>query len=69
MERGIAVKGGNIAAGIDRLMLELSAEAPAPVPGVSTDRKPLSPPALACLVLAVLFSWLPLFLSGVISPA
>jgi heptaprenyl diphosphate synthase len=70
MERKITLKGGNIAAGIDRLMLELSAEASSvPASGVSVDRKRLSPPALVCLVLTVLLSWLPLFLRGVISPA
>jgi heptaprenyl diphosphate synthase len=70
MERGIAVKDGGIAAGIDRLMLELSAE-PSPVSasGVSIDRKTISLPALACLVLSVLLSWLPLFLLGIINPA
>ncbi|MDR2785146.1 MAG: hypothetical protein LBB83_04440 [Treponema sp.] len=70
MERKIVVKGGDIAAGIDRLMLELSAEASSvSAPGVSTDRKRLSLPALACLVLAVLLSWFPLFLPGITGPA
>jgi heptaprenyl diphosphate synthase len=70
MERQFVFKGGDIAAGIDRLMLELSAEASSvPASGVSVDRKRLSPPALACLVLAVLLSWFPLFLRGVIGPA
>ena len=68
-ERKMVFKGGDIAAGIDRLMLELSAEmSSVPASGVSTDRKRLSLPALACLVLAVLLSWFPLFLSGIISP-
>ncbi|MDR0709653.1 MAG: hypothetical protein LBF77_06275 [Spirochaetaceae bacterium] len=63
MERGIAVKDGGVAAGIDRLMLELSAELSSKAaPGVSADRKTISPPALVCLVLTVLLSWLPLFL-------
>jgi heptaprenyl diphosphate synthase len=74
MERKIAVKGGDIAAGIDRLMLELSGEAPpasaggdpAPADGAALPRSgvsaagPLSLPALAFLALAVLLSWLPL---------
>jgi heptaprenyl diphosphate synthase len=66
-ERKITVKGGDIAAGIDRLMLELSEEASSvSASGLSPDpdRKKLSPPALVCLVLTVLLSWLPLFLSG-----
>jgi hypothetical protein len=69
MERGIAVKDGGIAAGIDRLMLELSAELSSiTAPGVSADRKTISPPALVCLVLAVLLSWLPMFLLKMSNP-
>jgi heptaprenyl diphosphate synthase len=70
-EREIALKGGDIAAALDRLMLELSAEASSvSAPGLSPepDRKRLSPAALACLVLAVLLSWLPLILSGAAGP-
>ncbi|MDR1128765.1 MAG: hypothetical protein LBL20_05580 [Treponema sp.] len=61
-ERGIAVRGADICAGIDGLMLELSAEAAGaalPRAGVPAAR-PLSFPALASLALAVLLAWLPL---------
>jgi heptaprenyl diphosphate synthase len=71
-ERKIAVKGGDIAAGIDRLMLELSAEASSGASATRTgavSESPLSLPALVCLVLAVLLSWLPLLLSAAIGPA
>ncbi|MDR2053860.1 MAG: hypothetical protein LBP80_10650 [Treponema sp.] len=69
-ERKIVFKCGDIAAGIDRLMLELSAEASSvSTSGVSADKRRISPPALACLVLTVLLSWLPLFLSGITGPA
>jgi heptaprenyl diphosphate synthase len=78
-ERGVAVRGGGICSGIDRLMLELSGEAPPvsagdgsvpavgaapPRSGVPAARR-VSPPALAFLALAVLLSWLPLIIRGI----